>query len=493
MLSTLISTNFAKLDYVKAFNCLSWHISADIMAISFGTNGVRGLIETLGPLEAITLGRAFGSFVREKRKKSDNTKPKIILARDHRLTSPLLHSACLSGILSAGIDVIDIGLASSPTAEIMIHRLGADGAIIITASHNPPAWNALKFVDWDGIAISHERGMEIMEYSGKSEPDILKIGTSSRNENASLIHKDLVLTNVNREKFKKRKLKIVLDLANGTAALVAPYVFSELGCQVITLNSHIDGHFPGRLSEPTEANLSDLKAAVVSTGADLGVAFDGDSDRVVFIDEKGRWIVGDKGLAISLRIAIDETKSKKAKPTNRKVYTTVATSKVFEDVAKFAGLEIVYTRVGAPYISEEMFAHGAYFGGEEVGGIVWPEVSLAKDGFLAAAKIAEAVCSKPLSKYLDELPVYFNSKTKVEADLKQKNKALAFMKSLSVKGAKKTVIDGVRLDFSDSSWIIVRASGTENYLRIFAEAKSADLAKKLMSEYETMIKKEISK
>ncbi len=462
------------------------------MAISFGTNGVRGLFGTLGPLEAVMLGRAFGSYVRSKRAKKPGQKCRIAIARDHRLTGPALHAACVSGMLSSGVDVIDLGMCSSPTAEIMVHRLGADGAVIVTASHNPPEWNALKFVDWDGIAISHERGMEIMKYPQAAEPDIQNIGRVFENRDASEIHKEIVLTNVDRQAFSKKRLKVVLDLANGTASLVAPYVFSELGCQVITLNSHIDGHFPGRLSEPVEANLADLKAAVVSTGADLGVAFDGDSDRVIFIDEKGRWIVGDKGLAISLRIALDLQKTGNSKNKPQKVFTTVATSRVFEDVAKSAGLECVYTRVGAPYLSEEMHAAGAFFGGEEVGGIVWPEVSLAKDGFLAAAKIAQAVCSKPLSQYLDELPAYFNSKTKVAADAKQKSKALESMKRIAAAGAKRTTIDGVRLDFPDKSWVIVRASGTENYLRIFAEAKTAPAAKKLMAEYEQMIKKEIS-
>ncbi|MFA5105503.1 MAG: phosphoglucosamine mutase [Candidatus Micrarchaeia archaeon] len=462
------------------------------MALSFGTNGVRGLFDSLGPAESVSLGRAFGAYVISKRQKKGGARPRIAVARDHRLTSPILHSACISGALSSGIDVLDLGLCSSPTAEIMVHKLALDGAIIVTASHNPPEWNALKFVDWDGVAISRERGQEISAMSGSAQHDIMKLGSLFQTNDASLVHKELVLSNVDRKAFSKKRLKIVLDCANGTAALVAPFIFSELGCAVITLNSHIDGHFPGRLSEPTEANLSDLKAAVVSTGADLGVAFDGDSDRVVFIDELGRWIVGDKGLAISLRIAIDGMKASKSSPKSKKVFTTVATSRVFEDVAKTAGLECVYTRVGAPYLSEDMSAQGAFFGGEEVGGIVWPEVSLAKDGFLAAAKIAQAVCSKPLSKYLDELPKYYNSKTKVAASPAQKKKAVEFMKGLAPKGAKKTAIDGVRLDFPDSSWVIVRASGTENYLRIFAEAQSGQAAKKLMSEYEAMIRKEIS-
>ncbi|MBM3229304.1 phosphoglucosamine mutase, partial [Candidatus Parvarchaeota archaeon] len=266
------------------------------MELSFGTNGVRGTFDRLTPLEAVKFSRAFGQWVQQTLGK----KPSIILACDHRLTSPLLHSAALSGLLSSGADVIDIGLAPSPTAELMIHRLGAQGALVVTASHNPPEWNALKFVDWDGVAISRERGGQISKLLQSKGAQSLKIGRTSAYPGALDAHRQTILNSVDKQVFAGRQLKVVIDCANGTASLVAPYVFGDLGCTVITLNSHIDGTFPGRPSEPTEANLKDLKAAVVASKADLGIAFDGDSDRVIFIDEKGGFVVGDKGFALSL-------------------------------------------------------------------------------------------------------------------------------------------------------------------------------------------------
>jgi len=457
------------------------------MALSFGTNGVRGTLDQLTPLEAVRFSKAFALWLSKQLGK----KPTVVLAHDHRLTSPLLHHACASGLISGGADVTDIGMASSPTAEIMLHKLGCDGAIIVTASHNPPEWNALKFVDWRGVAISHEKGAEISGFLESQGVAFDKIGKIAHLEGASETHKRLVLSNIDAKAFSKRNLKVVIDCANGTAVLVAPYIFSELGCELITLNSHADGHFPGRLSEPTEANLKDLIACVVECKADMGIAFDGDCDRVIFVDEKGTWIVGDKGLAISLAIALEHN-ARSPKPVKSPVVvSTVATSKAVEGVASKFNATMHFTKVGAPYLSEEMLCTKAFFGGEEVGGIIWPEVSLAKDGFLAAAKVAQAVCSKPLSKYLQELPVYFNSKTKVPADGKAKEKALKFMSGAKVQGAKVTTLDGVRLDFADSSWVIVRASGTENYLRIFAEAKTQKQAQSLMQEYERAVRKTI--
>ncbi|MBM3229860.1 hypothetical protein FJZ26_05490, partial [Candidatus Parvarchaeota archaeon] len=174
------------------------------------------------------------------------------------------------------------------------------------------------------------------------------------------------------------------------------------------------------------------------------------------------------------------------------VVTTVATSRVVQDIAEKYGCKMLYTKVGAPYISEAMHEKKAVFGGEEVGGIVWPDISLAKDGFLAAARLAQAVCSTPLSVLVGKLPAYYNYKTKLEASQTQKAKALAFMSKLKAPGATLTSIDGVRIDFADKSWVIVRASGTENYLRIFAEGRTQKQADSIATQYVEKIRAAIA-
>ena len=478
------------------------------MAKYFGTNGMRGRIDELTPELCMKAASAFGEWCKKYSDSSHSRgtsaspglgkaaralpksdawrvpeKARILVARDMRLTGEMLENAVISGLLSSGCDVICLGLCSSPTAEFMLKHLKADGLIIVTASHNPPEWNALKFVDWDGVAVSRERGEEIEEImkEGARLADWRNAGRSTQHAFAVREHISAILSLVDVKKLGARKLRVVLDCGNGTAALVAPQLFKELGCEVILLNEKIDGTFPGRSSEPTEANLQTLLAAVKQKKADLGVAWDGDSDRVVFVDEKGKWIVGDRGFALSALLALQRKKGS--------VVTTVATSNVVKDVCDKYGGKLIYTKVGAPYLSEAVLGHKAVSGGEEVGGIIWPELSLAKDGFMAAAKIAEAVCEKPLSSWLAELPEYFNSKCKIEAKPEQKAKVLAAVENeAKAKGLKVNNADGVRIDFPDS-WVIIRASGTENYFRVFAEAKTSQKAKALMDEYKQLVEK----
>jgi len=465
-------------------------------SLSFGTNGIRGKIGELTPSAVLEFSAAFAQWCGGAGKT-------IILGRDMRLTSPMLFAAAKAGIMRSGASVLDVGLASSPTCEYILHSTEqtprfaraaseacskkADGLIIVTASHNPPEWNALKFVDKNGVGISHERGKEIEKIAaaGAKPVEWKKIGKCIEYKGACSDHINAMLNLLNVQAIRERKLSVVLDCGNGTAATAAPALFEKLGCSITLMNEKIDGTFPSRPSEPTEANLHSLISKVKDTHADLGVGWDGDSDRVIFICHKGNFIVGDRGFALSAKLALERRKGS--------VVTTVATSKVIEDVCKKYGGTLHYTKVGAPYISEKMRELGAscVSGGEEVGGIVWPELSLAKDGFFAAAKIAEAICEKgtTLSSMLNELPTYCNAKTKIECSPSQKESTMKKLAQYAKKNSlASTLIDGVRIDFQDS-WAIVRASGTENYFRVFAEAKSEKKANALMQEYSDLVKK----
>ncbi len=443
------------------------------MARYFGTNGVRGTIDELTPELARRLAKAAGAYFKGG---------KILLARDCRLSGPILHPAVVSGLVSAGCDVVDIGIASSPTAEFMVKRLKAEGCIIITASHNPPEWNGLKAVDGNGIAVSKERGGEIEKLLDKPAQGG-KAGRVTMHEGATAEHIESIMGFVDRTKIKNKKPKIVLDCGNGTAALIAPKLMKALGCVILTLNSHMDGRFPGRPSEPAEANVKELISLVKSSNSDAGIAWDGDGDRVIFVDEKGGYVIGDKVYALSILWKAANLKTRNSTPAGD-VVTTVATSKAVEDVAARFGLKTHYTAIGAPYLSEEAAKGGVFMGGEEVGGVIWPESSLAKDGFLTAAKLAEALCGKPLSAWLREVPTYYNVKTKLDADANAKKEIVARVLAHAKAGRLAYItVDGVRVNMKDA-WVIVRASGTENYVRIFAEAKSGAEAKKLAAEYE---------
>ncbi|MEW6722100.1 MAG: phosphoglucosamine mutase, partial [Candidatus Micrarchaeota archaeon] len=387
-----------------------------------------------------------------------------------------------SGLASVGCPVTDIDIASSPTAEWMVKKEKAAGCVIVSASHNPPEWNALKVVDGNGVSVSRERGAEIEKKLGKTKlAPWDSAGAITKNDLAIRDHIKAIASHVSGERIRQKKPKIVLDCGNGTACGIAPQLFKFLGCEILTINSHPDGRFPGRPSEPTEANVKELISLVKSARADAGVAWDGDGDRVVFVDEKGSYVIGDKVYALSV---IWRAEKEKGKKLTGEVVTTVATSRAVEDVAKRFGAKVRYTAIGAPYLTEEMAAKPAILGGEEVGGVIWPELSLAKDGFLTAAKMAGAVCEKPLSEWLEEVPEYYNVKLKVSADDKKKkevvSRVLAHAKKSKLAFAD---VDGVRINF-DHSWVIVRASGTEPYVRIFAEARTQAEAEKLAKEYE---------
>ncbi len=458
------------------------------MARYFGTNGVRGKLDTLSPGLALSLSRAIGSYFKGG---------KMLIGRDCRLSGPVLRDSVEAGLSVVGCEITDLGVVSSPTAEFMAKKLGADGLIIITASHNPPEWNALKVVDEKGIAVSKERGEEIEKLMEKPVPGSVsgdKKSKKTKYTRASEDHIEAIMKQADSQKIiarnegSKQKLKFILDCGNGTACMIAPQLFERLGCDVMTLNGHPDGRFPGRPSEPTEANVKDLIAAVKSGKADAGIAWDGDGDRVIFVDEKGDYVIGDKVFALCILWEMETAAKQKKQRPGSDIVTTVATSKVVEDIATRFGLKTRYTAIGAPYLCEEMVKKPALMGGEEVGGVIYPNLSMAKDGFMVAAKLAEALCEKPLSMWLKELPVYYNVKRKIEADPAKKKEMVSRVLNHAKKNKLAFVdVDGVRVNLKDS-WVIVRASGTEDYVRIFAEAKSKDAAEELANEYEKIAK-----
>jgi phosphomannomutase/phosphoglucomutase len=442
--------------------------------LHFGTNGIRGRFDELSPKEALDLSQKIGSYFEGGR---------MIVARDCRLTGEALKNCAAAGLASAGCDVVDLDIASSPTAEFMIKKENAAGCVIVSASHNPPEWNALKVVDGDGVAISKERGAKIEAQKIKlAKWD--KVGKITKNDLAGADHIRAIAGRVNVDLIRRKKPKIVIDCGNGAGAMIAPKLFKSIGCEILSLNAHMDGRFPGRPSEPAEANVGELISLVVSSCSDAGVAWDGDGDRVIFVDEKGRYVIGDRVFALSI---IWNALGREGK-LGGDIVTTVATSRAAEDVAKKFGAKVRFTAIGAPYLCEEMRRKPAVMGGEEVGGVIWPELSLAKDGFLTAAKMSEALCEKPLSSWLREVPEYFNVKLKIKADDKRKREIVKKVLEHAKKNKLDHItVDGVRINF-DSAWVIVRASGTEDYVRIFAEAKAKAEAERIAVEFEKIAK-----
>jgi phosphomannomutase/phosphoglucomutase len=463
------------------------------MSLDLGTNGIRAKFDELNASSAFKIGLGFAEYIKNLTSKKS---PSIALARDMRITSPAIFSAFAAGLMEAGANVYNFGLIPSPVSEWGLKKYSLDGLAIVTASHNPPEWNAIKFVDNKAIAISSQRGKEITKYLTKNydqKISYLDVGQMFDYTFVLEEYKKAVLDFIKSKNLKLKKLKVIVDVGNGTSTLVLPDLLKELGMEVLVLNEKLDGTFPSRPSEPSKENLTKLISLVKQKKADFGVGLDGDSDRVTFVDEKGNWIIGDKCLAICANWLLELEENKNS---NKKfVISTYATSMVLEEVAKNFGLQTIYSDIGAPYLSEKIFElkDQCLIAGEEVGGIVFPEFSMAKDGILSSCLLCSIVSLKPLSVWLENLPKFFNAKTKIKVSESKKALLINSLINYLEKNRPSDCLEfikvknGIRLNFSNS-WVIIRASGTEDYIRIFAEAKDPKKAKDLLKKFEAELK-----
>jgi len=279
---------------------------------------------------------------------------------------------------------------------------------------------------------------------------------------------------VDRPSIAARKFRVVLDCGNGASVATSPTLLRRLGLAPVTLNGQVDGTFPGHLSEPTEANLADLRRAVPALGADIGIAHDGDADRAVFVDADGRFVPGEKILTLLAADAV-------ARHPGGVVVTPVSASRSVEEVVKAGGGELVYTRVGSPVVTREMLARRAVFGGEENGGLIFPELQLARDGAMTAVKLLEYLARKrvTLREAVDALPVYHLVKEKIPCPVERRSEVLARLAAESTAAGETAVtIDGLKIDRPDG-WILLRPSGTEPLVRVFAEARDPVRARSL--------------
>ena len=410
--------------------------------VLFGSSGIRGLANTeITPELALDIGLAVGTI-----------HDSVVIGRDPRTSGEMIEHALVSGLLSAGCDVTLIGMVPTPTLAFAARNY--DCGLMVTASHNPPEYGGIKFWNRDGKAFSTHQQEELESIiTNKSSKKATwdRIGKLSTKSGAIEEHSASILGNV-----RSVSLKVVVDCGSGAASVITPYVLREMGCKVIALNSQPDGHFPGRNPEPTEENLSLLKSTVISSGADLGIAHDGDADRMMAVDNKGNFVSGDKLLAF---FAIREAK--------KSIVVPVDTSRVIDDILE--GVNIVKTRVGDVYVAEELNRIKGDFGGETSGTWIFPEVSLCPDGILAAARLVEIIGKEgDFNKLLDAIPVYPLKRGAFVC--KDKTKAMFQIAEKLKEIGKINTIDGVRVD-SEDGWILVRPSGTEPKIRVTVESK----------------------
>ena len=394
-----------------------------------------------------------------------------LIGRDPRLTGPMLVHALIAGLLSSGAGAVDAGLVSTPT----LARGARDYAcgVMITASHNPAPYNGIKLWNPDGMAFDEDQQQEVEAFLDRgrfSPPAWDRIGASSSRSTLVQEHIDAILPDVGTA-----KLRVVVDCGCGATGTITPFLLRRMGCDVIALNAQPDGHFPGREPEPTEENLTDLAATVRATRADMGIAHDGDGDRMVAVDREGRFIGGDVLLALFAR-----------REVRKDLVVSVDASMVLSDLLPKA--TIWRTRVGDVYVAAELKRRGADFGGEPSGTWIFPKATLCPDGVYAAARLVSIVAERPLDLLVKEIPRYpilrgsiaypASHRTAIESRLDGTLRNL---------GADVTVLDGWRLQFDDG-WALVRLSGTEPKIRVVAESRDDGRAKEIYSTVLSSVK-----
>ncbi len=430
----------------------------------FGTNGVRGIANVeMTPEMAMNLARSIGTIKGGK----------IAVGRDTRQSGEMLKGAVIAGLLSTGCSVVDLGIAPIPAVQYYVKHF-ADAGIMITASHNPPEYNGVKGVAYDGTEMSRadEAEVERIYFSGNfKKADWSQTGEISCFDPKPL-YIDGIIKAVDAESIRSKHFKVVSDTGCGAASLTTPFLLRKLNCKVVSLNAQVDGTFPGRNPEPLGNEINDLKAAVIAAGADLGVAHDADADRAVFVDDKGRFVNEDVLLAMMTEYKLQR------KPGI--IVTPVSSSSLIEDIAKKYGCEVIWTQVGSIHVARKMMEVDAVFGGEGNGGLIYPEFQHCRDGGMSAASVLEmlALTGKKLSDIVDAVPSYCSVKEKIHC--KDKDQILKLIAS-NAKGDKIDTTDGVKI-FNKDGWVLVRASGTEPIVRVFAESKTSDGAKRL-AEY----------
>ena len=443
----------------------------------FGTNGIRGVVnKELTTDKVILIGSAIGTFFKEGN---------LIVGHDARTSGPMFSEAITAGLTSTGCNVFFAGLAPTPALQYAVKNHKMSGGIIISASHNPPEYNGIKVIWKDGIEISHDQEKQIEDIYYRKNQTRAKwdqLGQKHALMGINTEYIKAIKTHVNQSSIKRKKFHVVVDAGNSVGGITAPYLLQELGCKVTTINANIDGTFPGRLPEPKPETLMEMGATVKAVKADLGVAFDGDADRSIFVDEKGNIQWGDKTFALIIKHFL-------IKNPLQKIITPVSSSTLIKDTVAANKGNLIWTKVGSVTVSQTMKKEAAMLGGEENGGVFYGPHQAVRDGAMTTALILEimAITNKSLSSLIDEQPKYFISKGKVSC--KNENKIKIMKEFLQkVKNENITTIDGVKIWFKDNSAILVRPSGTEPTIRLYAEAKNPDKSTKLIRKYSIKLK-----
>lgn len=444
-------------------------------------SGMRGLIgENMFPDTGCLYGAAFGNFL--KCRNPEKSKLSVAVGRDSRPSGPMVFSAVAAGLTSVGVDVVDLGVCSTPGVGVMLRNLYCDGGIVITASHNPTPYNGIKLLLENGIAPPKEMAEQIIDlYRSKqiSYADSMGCGTLTPENRTEQMHVEKVLQTVNQKAISKKRFKIVLDSVNGAGGPEGVMLLEALGCEVIRMNIDPTGLF-AHTPEPTADNLTGLCDRVRQTNADAGFAQDPDADRLAIVDEAGRYIGEEYTLAFASRCVFSKLPGPAA--------ANLSTSRMIDDIAAKAGCSVIRTPVGEANVANAMIKNDCVIGGEGNGGIIDLRVGPVRDSLVGMALTLQLMVDedKSVSQLADDLGEYVMYKSKYPATKDQAEAIIEKAKTVFADASINTS-DGCRFDLPDG-WIHIRTSNTEPIMRVIIETRGRNAADNFSQQVETIRK-----
>jgi len=442
-----------------------------LSSLMVSISGVRGIIgEGLTPEVALSFAQAFGTYC---------GKGAVVLGRDSRVSGPMLAGAVSAGLAAAGCDVLDLGIAPTPTTQLATEKLHAVGGMILTASHNPVMWNGLKLLAPDGLFLDAEQGAKVLEIRNGGHYNFQKwqnLGKIASYNKAVDDHLDAIkqLSFIDTEKVRRRKFRVVADCVNGAGGMIVPQLLQHFGCETIMQNADPHGRFPHN-PEPLPENLDELGKAVREHRADLGFALDPDADRLALVSEKGAPLGEEYTLAIAVDLLLQKRRGK--------VAVNVSTSMAIDDIAKKYDCSVERTRVGEINVAKRMREIGAVIGGEGNGGVILPDVHLGRDAMVGIAMTLQRLVEfgGSLSELHASLPQYAMCKRKVELGAGIDPQKVLETIAQKYQRERLDTLDGIKI-LRDHAWVQVRPSNTEPIIRIMSEARTLKEAAALCDE-----------
>ena len=460
------------------------------MSLIKSISGIRGTIggkvdENLTPIDAVKFAAAYGSWLKGQ---SGKEYVKVVIGRDARISGEMIQNLVQYTLIGLGIDVVNIGLSTTPTVEVAVPMEKADGGIILTASHNPKEWNALKLLNNKGEFVSDEDGKAILRIAQENDfsfATVDHLGKLTHNDRYIDLHIEevLALPLVTPEAIQKKKFRVVVDAVNSTGGIAIPRLLERLGVEVVKLYCEPNGHFPHN-PEPLREHLGDICKKVVEEKADFGIVVDPDVDRLAFITDQGEMFGEEYTLVACADYVLSKAKGN--------VVSNLSSSRALRDIAQKYGVTYSAAAVGEVNVVTEMKRVEAIIGGEGNGGIIYPELHYGRDALVGVALFLSLLAERggSVQQLRESYPAYFMSKNKIQLT-EQINPDL-ILKTMEQKYAHEqtTTIDGLKIDFADS-WVHLRKSNTEPIIRIYTEGKSQkeadDLAQRFIEEMRALI------